>query len=235
MGNEQAFAVRDMFCRISGVYDFLNHFLSLGIDYYWRRELARLTRTGPARLIPDLAAGTLDVAIAVLKERPEAYIPALDFCQPMLEKGRKKLKTREQKSQILPCTGDATKLPLGDDCADSLTMAFGIRNITPRLPAFGEMFRVLRPGGRACILEFGSGQERIWGGLYNIYLERLLPNIGSIYARDKKAYAYLAKTIKEFPDAQVLARELEEAGFTEVKYRKLTGGIVCLHWGQKPG
>lgn len=226
--------VNAMFGRIAGVYDFLNHFLSLGIDRYWRRELANITKLGSTGIILDLAAGTLDVALAVLKARPEAIIPAIDFCQPMLAKGKKKLKTEEQKKRVFPCGGDAMNLPLPNDRADSLTMAFGIRNINPRKDAFKEMLRVLAPGGRACILEFGSGKERIWGGLYNFYLDKILPRIGAIYARDDKAYSYLSRTIDEFPNAVDLAGEMEEVGFKDVNFRKLSSGIVCLHWGHKP-
>lgn len=225
--------VNAMFGRIAGVYDFLNHFLSFGIDRYWRKELASLVKEGPNGLIADLAAGTLDVSLAVLEVHPTVYIPAIDFCQPMLEKGLKKLKTEESAKRILPCLGDATRLPLRDNSVDSLTMAFGIRNINPRKAAFKEMLRVLAPGGRACILEFGSGQERIWGGLYNFYLKRVLPRLGAFYARDASAYSYLSRTITEFPHAQRLAAEMEEAGFIDVNFRKLSSGIVCLHWGQK--
>ena len=227
--------VNAMFGRIAGVYDFLNHFLSLGIDRYWRRELAALTRPGSKGVIVDLAAGTLDVALDVLKTRPDVHIPAIDFCLPMLERGRKKLDTPELQKRILPCAGDARRLPLPNDCADSVTMAFGIRNITPRLDAFREMWRVLTPGGRLCILEFGSGQERIWGGIYNFYLKRVLPGLGALWARGDDAYEYLSRTIQGFPHADALAGEMEEAGFTQVRYRKLSGGIVCLHWGEKAG
>lgn len=226
--------VSAMFGRIAGVYDFLNHFLSLGIDRYWRRELAKLAREGQRGVIADLAAGTLDVALAVLKIHPQARIPAIDFCGPMLEKGLKKLKTDKEKKRVLPCSGDALRLPLADGAADSVTMAFGIRNINPRKEAFREMLRVLAPGGRACVLEFGSGRERVWGGLYNLYLSYILPGLGAFYARGDKAYSYLSRTIKEFPHADQLAREMEDAGFTDVHYRKLSGGIVYLHWGHKP-
>lgn len=231
--NAQIHPISAMFGRIAGVYDFLNHFLSLGTDIYWRYELAALTKPGPCKLIPDLAAGTLDVALAILKRRPDVYVPAIDFCQPMLEKGLKKLSDPEKRKRILPCVGDALSLPLPDNCADSITMAFGIRNIKFRLEAFKEMLRVLAPGGRLCILEFGSGQERIWGGVYNFYLNRILPALGSLYARGDSAYSYLAQSIREFPHAKRLAEELEEAGFQHVRYRKLSSGIVCLHWGEK--
>ncbi len=112
-------------------------------------------------------------------------------------------------------------------------MAFGIRNIKPRSEAFAEMLRVLTPGGRACILEFGSGSERIWGGLYNFYLDRILPRIGKMVSRDPGAYEYLAETIRNFPTAPALEKEMTDAGFARAWHIKLTSGIVCLHVGEK--
>lgn len=223
-----------MFGRIAGVYDLLNHVLSLGIDRHWRRELAALAQCGDRGMVADLAAGTLDVSLALLRAHPDIVVPAVDFCPGMLRRGLRKLDSPFLRQRILPCGGDAMHLPLRDNCADSLTMAFGIRNIPDRMGAFAEMLRILAPGGRACILEFGSGQERIWCGIYNLYLNHLLPAIGRLIARDKAAYAYLARTIREFPKASALAAEMEAAGFADVSYRRLTSGIVCIHWGQKP-
>lgn len=221
-----------MFARIAGVYDLLNHLLSLGVDRSWRRELARIAPDGP--LLLDLAAGTLDVSLALQRTRPRAAIIAMDFCLPMLERGEAKLVSPEQKNAIFPCCGDAFQLPLPDNCVDGVTIAFGIRNTRPRPRALAEMLRVLRPGGRACILEFGSAKEKIWGGFYNLYLSGLLPLIGRLIARDKSAYQYLASSIRDFPDAGTFAAEMREAGFVDPRYRKLSGGIVCLHWGGKP-
>lgn len=232
--NEVVNPVGSMFARIAGVYDFLNHFLSVGIDRYWRRELTKLVRYGQTGIIPDLAAGTLDVALGVLSRYPEAIIPAFDFCPEMLARGIKKLNTRERKQKIQPCTADILHLPMQDNSADSVTIAFGIRNISDRKTAFREMARVLVPGGRACILEFGSGRDKIWGGIYNFYLGRILPGIGKFFSTGDSAYSYLAETIKIFPAAEELAGEMLEAGFENVGYRRLTSGIVCLHWGDKP-
>ena len=190
-------AVAGMFGRIVPFYDLLNRVLSLGLDQYWRKVLAQNVRLGDTGRVLDLAAGTLDVSLAIRRRPPSAIVPAMDFCPPML------------------------------------TIAFGIRNILPREAAFAEMLRVLRPGGRACILEFGSGQERIWGGLYNVYLNHLLPRVGKVFSKDPGAYEYLADTIRKFPSALSLEKEMRAAGFERAWHEKLTSGIVCLHVGEK--
>lgn len=227
-------AVSGMFSRIARFYDLLNHVLSLGIDCYWRRVLARSVLPGATHRFLDLAAGTLDVSFALRRHHPGYDVLALDFCHPMLAHGTKKI-ARRREQRIFPVTADGKQLPLPDNSVDSVTIAFGIRNIVPRSEALKEMYRVLAPGGRVCILEFGSGRDRIWGGLYNTYLTRLLPHIGRIVSSDPAAYTYLARTITEFPSAFELAREMEAAGFVRVRYEKLTSGIVCLHMGEKHG
>lgn len=225
-------AVAGMFGRIARLYDFMNRLLSLGVDQHWRRVLARNVRLGQKGMVLDLAAGTLDVALAVRREYPAALVPALDFCPPMLSRGRGKLRGANA-LRVLPVAADAKHLPLPDASVDCITMAFGIRNILPREAAFAEMLRVLRPGGRACILEFGSGRERIWGGLYNFYLNRILPRIGKIFSKDQAAYEYLAESICAFPTARELEAEMERAGFARAWHLKLTSGIACLHLGEK--
>ena len=225
-------AVAGMFGRIARFYDLLNHVLSLGIDCWWRRELANSVWRGPTHRFLDLAAGTLDVSFALRRNHPEYKVIAMDFCPPMLALGQKKL-ARRLETGILPVAADGKRLPLPDNSVDSVTIAFGIRNILPRAEALKEMHRVLVPGGRACILEFGSGRDKIWGGLYNVYLTRLLPAIGRLVSRDSGAYAYLARTIMAFPSARELRKEMEDAGFAKVRYDKLTSGIVCLHVGEK--
>lgn len=233
-GNEEkrSQAVSGMFGRIAVFYDFLNRLLSLGIDQYWRKVLANTATPGSGGIILDLAAGTLDVSLALRKRYPATIVPAMDFCLPMLKAGIKKLKG-DNNARILPAVADARALPLADASVDCITMAFGIRNITPRQAAFREMLRVLKPGGRACILEFGSGREKIWLGFYNFYLNKMLPMAGRIFSRDKMAYQYLADTISAFPAAGELQQEMLDSGFAKVWYRKLTSGIVCLHVGEK--
>jgi demethylmenaquinone methyltransferase/2-methoxy-6-polyprenyl-1,4-benzoquinol methylase len=225
-------AVSGMFGRIVSWYDLLNRLLSLGIDQSWRRELAQNVRTGKKGIVLDLAAGTLDVAMAIRRLHPDVQIPALDLCHPMLLRGSRKLGD-DSRQKIFPVTANAKNLPLPDASVDCITMAFGIRNILPREAAFAEMLRVLQPGGRACILEFGSGQERIWGGIYNLYLRHVLPRVGRVFSKNPKAYDYLSQSIHDFPPAQQLVQDLRSVGFARAWYKKLTSGIVYLHIAEK--
>lgn len=222
--------VAGMFSGIARFYDPLNHLLSFGIDRHWRDVLAASVVPGTGGVVLDLAAGTLDVSLAVRKSHKNALVAGLDFCLPMLRQGARKLKG-DNALRILPVAADAKRLPVASASVDCITMAFGIRNITPRARVFGEMLRVLKPGGRACILEFGSGRERIWHGLYNFYLNSILPKIGSLFSHDG-AYAYLADTIRGFPTAPELEAEMREAGFASVRCRRLTSGIAYLHVGE---
>lgn len=235
-----------MFGRIVRWYDGLNTLLSCGLDRVWRKRLAREALDCPRRTrrVLDLAAGTLDVSLALRRQAPDSSVLALDFCPPMLLAGRRKLHG-DNARVIKPVVADALHLPLPDACVDAVTIAFGIRNIVPRDAAFAEMLRVLVPGGRACILEFGSGKNRIWGGLYNVYLNRVLPGIGRLVSRDTLgkngdpsckgggAYGYLAHSIRAFPTATELEDELRAGGFAHVRHIPLTSGIVCLHTAEK--
>lgn len=225
-------AVASMFERIVPWYDVLNTVLSGGLDRLWRKRLARETRMGSTGIALDLAAGTLDVSLALHRQHPQARIVSMDFCPPMLERGTKKLQG-DKGRVIMPVAADAKLLPLPDASVDCITMAFGIRNILPREDAFAEMARVLVPGGRACILEFGSGRQKVWKGLYNFYLDKLLPRLGTCISGDSGAYAYLAETIRNFPTAESLEEEMRAAGFACAWHVPLTSGIVCIHVGEK--
>ena len=232
---EDAHAARvsGLFARIVRWYDPLNRILSFGLDQGWRKCLADAALVGPSegKRILDLAAGTLDVTLALRKRYPSAQILAMDFCPPMLVHGQEKLSDADR-DVILSVGADARRLPLPDACVDGITMAFGIRNIAPRDAAFSEMARVLKSGRRACILEFGTGKSRIWLGVYNFYLKRILPIVGRL-SGDGAAYSYLARTIMEFPTADALSEEMRAAGFGRIYSIPLCSGIVCLHIAEK--
>jgi demethylmenaquinone methyltransferase/2-methoxy-6-polyprenyl-1,4-benzoquinol methylase len=229
--NEHGRRVSGLFDNIAGWYDFLNHFLSAGQDIYWRRRLVRYLRPGNTGTVLDLAAGTLDVSREIRRQHPGLRVLSLDFSRPMLCRGKSKI---AGDSSTLPVQADGRALPLPDGCVDTVTIAFGIRNILPRTDAYREIVRVLAPGGRLCILEFGTGQARIWRGLYNFYLGTVLPHIGRFFSRNPEAYQYLADTILAFPDARALARELANAGFDQVGSQPLCSGIVYIHVADKP-
>lgn len=224
--------VAGLFGRIAPWYDFLNHFLSFGWDITWRKRLGRCVRMHRTFRVLDLAAGTLDVSREIVRQHPGSSVLALDFSFPMLKRGQKKIQIAKEPS-ILPVAGDGRLLPLPDQCVDCATIAFGIRNIKPREDAYQEVLRVLAPGGRFCILEFGAGRQKILRGMYNVYLERILPLIGRIFSGDPKAYRYLAETIQAFPDARALSRELLQAGFSRVYSFPLSAGIVQVHVAEK--
>lgn len=233
--DEHGRRVADMFGRIAGWYDFLNHTLSAGQDIYWRHRLVRAARPAPGETVLDLAAGTMDVSVGLARRYPECRVAALDFALPMLTQGKgRKLRDGLEK-RIFPVQADGRALPLADASMGAATIAFGIRNILPRQDAYREFHRVLKPGARLCILEFGTGSRRVWKGLYNFYLDTLLPFIGDRVSGDPGAYRYLAETIKTFPDERALARELMDAGFERVYCVPMMSGIVYLHVAEKPG
>lgn len=219
--------VAAMFGRIAPVYDLLNRSLSLGVDVYWRRRQVATLAPKPGGTYLDLAAGTLDVSREITRQAPGARVLALDFARPMLVRGLAKVEGRP----VAAAQADGRALPLADNSVDGAAIAFGIRNILPRTEAFAELARVLRPGGRLVVLEFGAAKTPIMKGLYNVYLDRLLPAVGRAVSGDAMAYRYLAETIKAFPPAGELAAEMRASGFASVDFQALTFGIVYLHVG----
>ncbi|MDR1945942.1 MAG: ubiquinone/menaquinone biosynthesis methyltransferase [Desulfovibrio sp.] len=233
--DSDAASVRRLFALIARAYDPLNSILSFGLDAGWRKKLADSLYPMPSGRdgrILDIAAGTLEVSMVLAERFPEHEIAALDFCLPMLLRGKKKaMKQRGDKIRLL--SGDARALPLRDACVDAVTVAFGLRNIRPRERAYAEALRVLRPGGRFRVLEFVNTEKPVLFGLYNFYLDRVLPTAGSFFSGNKAAYRYLADTISRYPAAEKLDEEMCSAGFAGVRHEIFTAGIVGIHSGEK--
>jgi len=223
-----------MFSGIVPWYDFLNHSLSLGQDVLWRRALVQGLRLPPGALVLDLAAGTMDVALALRQHHPQARVLGADFSLAMLRRGQEKLRRRGQ-TGIFPLAGDANALPFPDGTFDALTIAFGVRNLPDHTWALQEMHRVLKPGGMVAILEFVPPSRGWLARAYGLYLTRLLPLIGRLFSRHASAYSYLAHSILHFPPAPEFARLLATVGFRDVCWQALTAGIVALFYGIRNG
>ena len=224
--------VQAMFSGIAGRYDLLNHVLSLGTDFYWWRRMARASGAGPGRRYLDVAAGTGDSSLALARRGAEVI--STDFTHAMLKLGPAKFRAKGRADLIWASVGaDAQALPFGDGTFDGVTICYGIRNVEDRARAYGEFLRVLRPGGRLTILEFSRPRFALLRALYDTYSLRILPRIGGWLSGDPGAYTYLPESIRRFPDQPALAGELRAAGFREVGWTDLTGGIVALHVGLK--
>jgi demethylmenaquinone methyltransferase / 2-methoxy-6-polyprenyl-1,4-benzoquinol methylase len=225
--------IERMFSGIAPWYDFLNRLLSLRRDVIWRRELVRGLGLLPQATILDLAAGTLDVSLEIIRQKPDSHVIAADFSLAMLLHGKEKLKHGRSESSILPVAADAYALPFTDGKFDAVTIAFGIRNLPDRVTALKEMHRVLKPGGMVAILEFIPPESGWLQNLYKIYLNRLLPFIGRLFSQHTFAYSYLAESINNFPAAEAFGRQMQAVGFGSVRKRALTFGVAYLFFGKK--
>jgi demethylmenaquinone methyltransferase/2-methoxy-6-polyprenyl-1,4-benzoquinol methylase len=218
-----------MFAGIAPRYDFLNHFLSISIDRHWRRVAAAKVRdlAGPSpELCLDACCGTGDLAIT-LSRSLKTQVIAADFCHPMLTRASEKAVGR-----IRTIEADSLELPFPNSCFDVVTMAFGLRNLQDRLSGLNEIRRVLKPGGAGVILEFSKPVVPVLRQVFEFYFSHVLPVVGSVVSGDSHAYRYLHDSVKEFPDQRELLEMMRGAGFSEVGYVNLSGGIAALHWGR---
>jgi len=221
--------IRDHFDEIAPRYDLANRVLSLGIDTRWRRfAVKQLFDTPGDATILDLACGTCDMAAELVRRRPGNRVIGADLSLKMLERGK-------QKTPGIPLiNAQAEALPFADESFHAVMIAFGIRNVPDYAAALREMLRVLRPGGKACILEFSTPPSTLFSSIYRFYFLHLLPHIGGWLTGRRAAYRYLTDSVSGFPDAEPFQEAMQEAGFRGVKYRRLTGGIVCVHTGVRP-
>jgi len=221
-------AVRSMFDRIAPRYDLLNRLLSAGVDVRWRRKAVDTLDPKDAARILDLCTGTADLLIEALGRGPRLRGLGADISPQMLVRGLRKLERRGMASR-----SDAERLPLRGALFDGALVSFGIRNIGDRERALHELIRVLRPGGRLVVLEFGLPRGLL-GTLYRFYFGRLVPWIGGVISGDPGAYSYLPASVAVFPTPEAFGALMEKAGFVAVSWRPLTGGIANLHRGDKP-
>ena len=234
ISNEKKSTVGSMFDSIAWRYDFLNHFLSFGIDRCWRRRAVRiisLSHNNPEKIL-DIATGTGDLAIAALKLNP-GHITGIDISRKMLEAGKEKIIRRGFSDKISLIEGDSEKINFGDSSFDVAMVAFGVRNFSDPLKGLSEMNRVLRPGGLVMILEFSKPSGAFFRQIYIFYFLRILPFIGKMFSKNRTAYRYLPESVMQFPDNEQFIDVVRKAGFTSVNQKKLTGGIASVYTGLK--
>lgn len=213
-----------MFDGVARRYDLTNTVLSLGQDRYWRRATRSALRIGPGDKVLDLAAGTAVSSVELAKSG--AWCVAADFSVGMLAAGHER--------RVCKVAGDATRLPFADDVFDAVTISFGLRNVVDFSAALREMARVTRPGGRLVVCEFSTPVSALFATVYKEYLMRALPRVARAVSSNPEAYVYLAESIRAWPDQAALAQQMSRAGWSAVRWRNLTGGIVALHAGTSP-
>ena len=224
--------VAQMFNSIAGKYDFLNHFLSAGIDIYWRKKAIGLLQKSAPKQILDIATGTGDFAIEALKVNPDK-ITGIDISEGMLAVGREKLQKKGLTNKIELFTGDSENLQFEADSFDAVTAAFGVRNFENLEKGLSEMNRVLKPGGRVVILEFSKPTAFPMKQGYNFYFKNILPVFGKLISKDQSAYTYLPESVQAFPDGKSFLAILEKVGFKNTQWQSLTFGICSIYTGIK--
>ena len=224
--------VKAMFDTIAYRYDFLNHFLSLGIDIYWRNRLLSLAKKLKARQILDVATGTGDLAITLTKCKPE-HITGIDISEGMLTFGRQKLEKKGLNNIISLQFGDSEAIPFPDASFDLVTAAFGVRNYENLIKGLSEMNRVLKPGGTVMILEFSTVTNPLWKLMFNFYFRWLLPLMGRLISRHDFAYRYLPESVGSFPYGKEFMDILSSVGCEKVRQIRLSGGIATIYTGER--
>ena len=224
-----------MFSNIAARYDFLNHFLSFGLDYRWRRKAVSIVKKHLQGIqhphILDIACGTGDLAFELLKRIPNAKITGIDLAKPMLEIFQQKID--ERKALIAIAEGDVEALTFADNSFDAVTIGFGTRNFTRLDIAFKEIARVLKPGGIFVNLELSKPRSFPMKQFYGFYSKMIMPSVGKLFSKNNEAYTYLPDSIQRFPEREEIMKLLHEAGFSGAEWKDLSSGIVTMHIGRK--
>ena len=224
--------VAEMFNNISHKYDFLNHFLSLGIDILWRKKAIKQLKQDQPKQILDIATGTGDFAIEALALKPDKVV-GVDISAGMLEMGKQKMKRKGLDHIIDMQMGDSEKLLFDDNTFDAVIVSFGVRNFENLEKGLSDMFRVLKPGGKTVIVEFSRPRRFPMKQLYNFYFKSILPVVGKMVSKDNAAYTYLPESVQVFPDGNDFLTILKKVGFKNTECKPLTFGISSIYIGQK--
>ena len=232
--SEKAERVRGVFDSVATRYDLMNDLMSFGVHRLWKRFAVQLTGARAGQRVLDLASGTGDLAARLAGlVGPRGLVVMTDINAAMLARGRDRMLDEGRVGNVRYAQLDAEALPFPDGCFDCVTIGFGLRNVTHKERALGEMHRVLRPGGRALVLEFSHPTAAPLRAAYDLYSFQVLPRLGRLVADDEASYRYLAESIRVHPDQQTLKGMMEAAGFERCDVHNLTGGVVAVHRGFK--
>ena len=225
--------VREMFDNIAPKYDLLNHTLSMSIDRVWRRRVVgEVRRAKPGRIL-DVATGTGDLAIAMACRIRDVQVLGVDLSEQMLAVARRKIEARGLDGRIVLDRGDAERLAVADASVDVATVAFGVRNFGDLGAGLRELARTIKPGGKVVILEFSRPRNRVFRALYEFYSYKILPRIGGLVSRDKRAYEYLPASVGEFPAPEEFMGMMARAGFRNCRARSQSFGIAQIYIGER--
>ncbi|KZX36437.1 bifunctional demethylmenaquinone methyltransferase/2-methoxy-6-polyprenyl-1,4-benzoquinol methylase [Wohlfahrtiimonas chitiniclastica] len=230
--DEKEERVAEVFHSVASKYDVMNDVMSMGVHRLWKRTMIELTGARKGQMALDLAGGTGEIAMKVAKRvGDEGHVVLSDINSSMLEEGRKRVINSGFGGMISFKIINAEEIPFPDNTFDLVTISFGLRNVTDKLKALKEMRRVTKPGGRTVVMEFSKPVAPGLAPIYDFYSFKALPLMGKIIANDEDSYRYLAESIRMHPDQETMKAMMLEAGFDEVEYKNLTGGIVAIHRG----
>jgi demethylmenaquinone methyltransferase/2-methoxy-6-polyprenyl-1,4-benzoquinol methylase len=231
---DKAGRVRAVFASVAGKYDVMNDLMSLGAHRLWKRFALSLTGLRPGQHALDVAGGTGDLALGLVRQvGPQGRVVLSDINPHMLEVGRDRLLDAGCAANLTCLVADAERLPFPDAAFDCVTIGFGLRNVTDKAAALSSMHRVLKPGGQLVVLEFSTPVAPGLKPIYDAYSFNVLPMLGRLVAADSASYRYLAESIRMHPDQETLLGMLKDAGFGQTRYHNLSGGIVAVHRGYK--
>jgi len=230
---DKAGKVHGVFTNVASKYDVMNDVMSVGIHRVWKDAMMDWLAPRDGQRLLDVAGGTGDISFRFLKRAPGARATVLDMTESMLIEGQKRAEAESMAEKLDWIVGDAMALPFEDNVFDVYTISFGIRNVTRIPDALSEAYRVLKPGGRLMVLEFSQLPNEGLQKFYDLYSFNVIPKMGKLIANDADSYQYLVESIRKFPDQELFASMIREAGFDMVKYRNLSMGIAALHSGWK--
>ncbi|MBC7722269.1 MAG: bifunctional demethylmenaquinone methyltransferase/2-methoxy-6-polyprenyl-1,4-benzoquinol methylase UbiE [Pedobacter sp.] len=225
--------VAEMFDNIAFRYDFLNRFLSAGIDITWRKKAIKQLQSLHPKKVLDVATGTADVALMTYNILKPEQIIGIDISTGMLDLGREKIAAKGLQEKIQLFTGDSENIGFSDNEFDAITVAFGVRNFQNLAKGLQEMRRVLKPGGKLVVLEFSKPKNIVFKQFYNLYMNGIAPFFGKLFAKNKDAYQYLNDSVQAFPEGQTFLTIMTDAGFTQTYLKSLSLGICTIYCGVK--